>query len=334
MPLLSIVIPVYNTELYLHECLDSVMKQNNGKIEVIIVDDGSTDVSGQICDDYANKHPDFIRVIHKENQGLLLARRTGISAAQGEYVAHLDSDDYLLDGAIETLCDAIENNPCDMAFFDYIYGAGQGKPERTIKIRSEGKITVIHDKTSIIEQFLLGGNFNSIWMKVSRRNAVDFERDYSDYSHVANGEDVLQSLALIDRAKSFLYIPKPLLYYRRDNISMSKMYRLKDYDSFKTVHLEMLKYAKKWDLTKEQFIELKLNMLAKNMVILHQVRKNTSKDDYNELLKTMSTDPYFLDLGDALKSKSISKYYRILYTLISKKTLSIAKLFISVIQSA
>ena len=142
----------------------------------------------------------------------------------------------------------------------------------------------------------------------------------------------MQSLALIDRCDSFLYIPRALYFYRRDNISMSKTYKTKDYDSFKTVNEETLKYGKKWGLSEEQFIELKLRMLSKNMVILHQVRSNSSKEDYNHLLRTMSIDPYFLNLKDALKSKNISKYYRVLFVLISKKMIVPAKAFINLVQ--
>ena len=76
MPKLSIIVPVYNTEQYLCQCLDSIISQDNEQIEIILVDDGSTDNSGTICDQYAERYPDYIRVIHKENQGLLLARRT------------------------------------------------------------------------------------------------------------------------------------------------------------------------------------------------------------------------------------------------------------------
>lgn len=333
MFLLSIVIPVYNAEEYLQQCLDSIINQNNGKIEIVLIDDESKDRSSIICDDYVKKYPQFIKVIHNHNQGSLLSRREGYVFASGKYIAHVDADDYLLEDYIQNICNWLEKQPCDMLFFDYIYGAGEGKPERYIKIRKESNITLIREKNEMINQLLFGGNFNSLWIKVIRKQIVDIEKDYSRFSNVSNGDDVLQSLSLVDRAQSFLYIPKALYYYRRDNISMSKRYQLKDYASFRSVYKEMMEYVKKWELKDEKIVDLKLNMLSNNMVILHQVRKNSPKDKYNELLRTMSTDPYFLDLGDALKSKNISKYYRIIYILISKKMLLSAKLFISVIQS-
>ncbi len=326
MPLLSIVVPVYNTKKYINQCLDSIVNQYNGEFELIIVDDGSTDECPLICDIYADKY-DFIRVIHKENGGLLMARRTGIKEAQGDYIAHVDSDDYLLDGAIKTICDGIKESCCDMLFFDYIYGADSVKPERVIRVREENKNTAYQDKDAIFEQFLLKGNLNAMWMKVTKRAKVDCDTDYSEYRSVANGEDVLQSFALIDRSSSFLYIPKPLYYYRRDNVSMSKVYATKDYYSFRMVNEVMLKYAQKWNFSKEQLQRVYWDILSKNMVILHQVKKN-EPEKFNELLKIMSKDAYFLNLKEALNYEKISSYYKILYRLISKGMISSAKMFI------
>lgn len=93
----SIIVPVYNVEKYLETCIQSVLQQVYTSYELILVDDGSTDSSRLICDRYAEKWPDKIHVIHKENGGPSSARNTGISAASGEYVLFLDSDDYYLD---------------------------------------------------------------------------------------------------------------------------------------------------------------------------------------------------------------------------------------------
>ena len=219
----------------------------------------------------------------------------------------MDSDDYLLDDAVNTICHAIDTAPCDMLFFDYIYGEGQGKPERYIKIRDDSDPAFIDNKGEIIHQFLFGGNFNCVWMKVCSRTVVDSERDYTPFKIVANGEDVLQSLALIDNSLSFLYIPKALYYYRRDNMSMSKVYGTKDYDSFRLVNLETLMYASKWKKSQTDLCNLKALFLGKCMVILHQVRNNSTKQEYFDLMKKMGQDEYFLGLEDALNSPSTSR---------------------------
>lgn len=100
--LVSVIVPVYNVEKYISQCLESLLRQTYKNIEVIMVDDGSKDSSGKICDEYAKKYENF-HVVHKKNAGLGMARNTGLEHIQGEYVAFLDSDDYLEESYIETL---------------------------------------------------------------------------------------------------------------------------------------------------------------------------------------------------------------------------------------
>ena len=111
---ISIVIPVYNVEKYIRKCLDSVVNQTFGDLEIILVDDGSSDSSGDICDEYA-RQDSRINVIHKKNGGLSEARNTGIEVATGEFIAFVDSDDYIALNMIQTLYDNIERDKADIA---------------------------------------------------------------------------------------------------------------------------------------------------------------------------------------------------------------------------
>lgn len=104
---LSIIVPVYNVKDYLKECLESILKAYRGGIEVIVVDDGSTDNSGEICEEYAKKY-DFIKVFHKENGGLSSARNAGINLAKGKYIWFVDSDDYIEDDSIESIIEKVK----------------------------------------------------------------------------------------------------------------------------------------------------------------------------------------------------------------------------------
>ena len=113
----SVVVPVYNVEAYLRECVDSVLCQTMQNFEVILVDDGATDSSGVICDEY-DEQDARIRVIHQPNGGLSVARNTGLDAATGEYVYFLDSDDYIADNTLARLCDKAELEKADVVFFD------------------------------------------------------------------------------------------------------------------------------------------------------------------------------------------------------------------------
>ena len=110
MPKISIIIPVYNTENYLHCCIDSILAQTYTDFELLLIDDGSTDKSSKICDEYAEKDS-RIRVIHKENGGANAARKLGIEKANGEYVIFVDSDDSILQNGIEKLLIISSENP-------------------------------------------------------------------------------------------------------------------------------------------------------------------------------------------------------------------------------
>ena len=100
---LSIVIPVYNVERYLQRCITSILKQDYHDYEIILIDDGSTDSSGRLCDEIREEYPLIIHVIHKKNGGLSSARNAGLTIASGHYIMFLDSDDYLSLSACEEL---------------------------------------------------------------------------------------------------------------------------------------------------------------------------------------------------------------------------------------
>ena len=123
-PLLTVVIPVYNVEKYLKRCVESVLVQGWHNYDIILVDDGSTDKSPQICDDYVKAY-DFISVIHKENRGLSEARNTGISQAKGEYVYFPDSDDWIEPDTFIALAEELESQKFDIISFNREFVKGE-----------------------------------------------------------------------------------------------------------------------------------------------------------------------------------------------------------------
>ncbi len=120
MALVSVIVPVYNTEKYVSRCLDSILGQTLGDMEIICVDDGSTDSSPAILREYAKKDS-RLRVITKENQGLVAARKTGVKEASGKYIGYVDSDDWIEPEMYETLCEYAEASQADMVTSGYIF---------------------------------------------------------------------------------------------------------------------------------------------------------------------------------------------------------------------
>lgn len=119
LPLISVIVPIYKAEDYLPRCIDSILAQTYWNIEVILVDDGSPDRCGEICDEYGQKDA-RVKVIHQENSGTIVARNVGLSIARGEYIGFVDSDDYIEPQMYERLYDCIRSGPYDIVWCDVV----------------------------------------------------------------------------------------------------------------------------------------------------------------------------------------------------------------------
>lgn len=158
--LITVVVPVYNVEKYLKKCIDSIINQTYKNIEIILVDDGSPDNCGKICDEYA-KNDQRIKVIHKENGGLSDARNAGIDVATGEYITFVDSDDYIEENCIEFLYDDIIKDNTDMAIGLHIVRYDDG----TV-IRKRTKKTILEPKETLKRILYDQGIDLSAWAKL------------------------------------------------------------------------------------------------------------------------------------------------------------------------
>ena len=148
MELISVIVPVYNVESYVAKCIESIQNQSYQHLEIILVDDGSTDDSGDICDQYA-AYDDRIKVIHQENGGLSAARNTGIEAANGDYIGFVDSDDYIGLTVYEDMLHLLkENNLDDIAIQGEFCGPGIQKNRLNLKTPEWYVFTVIDMKTN------------------------------------------------------------------------------------------------------------------------------------------------------------------------------------------
>lgn len=116
--LITVIIPVYNTEQYLTTCLDSLLQQTFQDFEVILIDDGSKDKTGEICDEYSSRFPK-IKVIHQKNRGVSAARKIGLEMACGKYIISVDADDWMEEDMLESLFFCAEQNDADITFCDY-----------------------------------------------------------------------------------------------------------------------------------------------------------------------------------------------------------------------
>lgn len=157
--LVTFILPVYNAESTIYRCLDSILKQTYCDYEVIIVDDGSIDNSGKICDSYSLNDNRF-RVVHKENAGVASARQLGVSLASGEYVIHIDSDDWIESNMLSDMMNEISD--ADILVSDYYYNTKNGQTY----VRQVDCTT----SEELLEKIIKGEVFGSLWHKLIRRN--------------------------------------------------------------------------------------------------------------------------------------------------------------------
>ncbi|MDD4312690.1 MAG: glycosyltransferase, partial [Eubacteriales bacterium] len=226
--LFSILVPVYNSEKYLEECFDSVLRQSEQDYELILVDDGSTDGGGAVCDRYRAQSPDRIRVIHQSNQGLILARRAGIAAAKGDYCMFLDADDAYEPKCLSTMRETIERTRADVVIFNnYSYFEEDGSIEPNKAVFADQSEFVGEQKRLIYQELFSSERLNNIWLKAIRTPLLqDDDTDYILYADNPHGEDLLQSLYPLTHAQKIVYRDQVLYRYRRHSSSMTRVMEL------------------------------------------------------------------------------------------------------------
>ena len=244
-PLISVIVPVYNQEKYVAECLDSLLSQAGPCVEFIIINDGSTDSSPSICEECLAKHDANARLIHRENHGLLKTRQFGLEIAEGAYVLFVDSDDRLMSGALEVLTGALESGDADIVLFNATSDDRTQKPLFTYPF-PDGTVFSGEDKYVLYRLLCCTDKLNNIWVKCIRRGLFEDEEVYRDIEGISNGEDLYQSLALTDRAEKLLFLDRVLYYYRVNTASMSRSYNPRHFASEKKVCARRLRYAEKW----------------------------------------------------------------------------------------
>lgn len=207
----SIIIPVYNVEKYLGECIESVLTQSFQSYEIILVNDGSTDTSGDICDEYAKKDK-RIKVIHQENKGLSGARNKGIVSSTGEYLLFIDSDDYIAENSLEKLHDTIGENDIDVVFLEIV----KFLPDGTTQPMNDG----------YVKEKIVNKNQEEVWEHIANINkfpgsacskAVKRSLLSEDMLFVEGliSEDIEWCYRLFGKAVTYSYLEYPFYYYRQ-----------------------------------------------------------------------------------------------------------------------
>lgn len=252
--MISVIIPIYNVAQYLSQCMDSVLTQSYQDLEIILVDDGSTDECPKLCDEYEAKDS-RVRVIHKKNGGLSDARNEGMKMATGEWIYFVDSDDWVTHDAIEKLYQfAVENN-CDVVQGGLYYAYQDHLLYRKAS-KKEQKRTVLERNDAMRELIVNDRVKNFAWGKLYK---TDLIRD-SFFPVGKYFEDSFWQHLVLDRVERYGIIDEPLYFYRQrgDSISGQPSNRLTDLLEGNKTRLDFIreKYPDLLNLMQKKYSEL------------------------------------------------------------------------------
>ncbi len=312
-PLVSVIVPVYNVEKYLIECVDSVINQTYKNLEIILVDDGSTDSSENICDEY-RKIDKRIKVIHKENGGLSDARNVGLKNSNGEFVYFLDSDDYIQTDSLNLLVENINSYNSDFVFFDSVsfFDNSDNLPKQNY-IR-KAYYNCCRGIDMLTELYKNSEYHASVPLMFFRKSFLDEEN--LTFKNGIYHEDELFTFSVYCKAKKVSYLNKPLYNrrYRDNSITLSKK-TLKHFHSMCIVFEEMIQISMNINLTDEDAINKCLVRCALNIFnVFEKLRisdKIKTKNRLNSEKNIIKTQMFFND--KALKFRCYGKIFWVIY---------------------
>lgn len=330
MEKISIIVPIYNVENYLRKCLDSILNQTYKNIEIILIDDGSKDSSGDICDEYALKSKK-IKVIHKENAGLSATRNLGIEISTGDYIAFIDSDDYITEDYCEMLYSALKETDADIACGAYKVVRTDGSVIIDSSIESglcQSEV-VEYKGIEIIKEFLSQKTFkNFVWNKLFKKSVV------CDFQVGINYEDIVFGFKVLSAINKITYVNRNCYFYLKRNSSITATITEKNlqdfgkaiYDRYELINANYpelnnynmyallessLALSIKYVISKRKFKEIEKYVFEFIAIILkytdsHEKEFFASLNDYQKLciyLMRYNTELYFNFLDERQKLK-------------------------------
>ncbi len=303
-PAISVIVPVYNVEKYLPRCIESILNQTFTDFELLLVDDGSPDCCGKICDEYATKD-NRIRVFHKTNEGVSSARNVGLNKAKGKWISFIDSDDWVDENLLDSLFNSAVNNPSDLVISGYIRVSSKCK-----KIMMYEKKTL---KTNQISLDLIESELNKSvkfrmpWGRLFKKDIITSNGIIFN-ENLSLGEDFLFNLQYIMHISSVSIINETSYFYRETVCSLTKKFypieiRIYSCNVFKDILEKLaLKYSN------EKIFNYLFSKQLEN-ILRYSYRFPIIKKD-----RLKSLNYYFENINEKLQ-QNISFPYSIVYSL-------------------
>jgi len=308
---LSFILPIYKVEAYLPQCVDSILSQATEDCEIILVDDGSPDGCGAICDAYAEKET-IVKVIHKPNGGLSDARNAGFDRAEGKYVLFVDSDDYIEPGSVEKILNWIDETDADVAFLlsRKVFPDGSGEPLGENLCRED-----IYGKSREDVLRYLAGRPKfpaSAWGKIYRRAfLVEYGFRFPDDRRLS--EDLQYSLDLFLTAEKFDYLDFPYYCYRQSRAgsicnTISPRYY---FDTFRFITDSAARFAEN-KKAKNETAALALSFAAYEYAIRLWEMQELSGEDREKAFRLLKQYRWVLSYGKSARTRLVDLAVKLL----------------------
>lgn len=299
-PLISVIIPVYNSASFLDKCIESVQSQSYRNIEIIIINDGSTDDSGIIAQRYAEADSRII-IINKRNEGLVFARKSGVDIARGKYIQYLDSDDVLCKKALESLLNRAEETNADIVVAPF-YICADGKIEKSLFFSFTSLSGI-----DFLKAMLMWRMHWCVWSKFHLRSLYQYN---IDRPNISLGEDVILSTQLVFYAQKVVSIDNEIVNYNYTSSSMSHpdSFSKAKYEDFKGYVKWVDNYIVKKGLSDVFEKEIAYFHLKTTLMRLHWKKVADVNGEMNRVISNVRLYPELLDILTKREYKIVTMY--------------------------
>lgn len=324
----SVIIPIYNAEHFLHECLDSILRQSYRIFEIICVNDGSKDRSGCILDEYA-AHDNRIIVIHQENSGVSAARNRAMEVATGDYIMFIDSDDWIEEETINETLQYCISNSLDICSFSYI--SELGKIHTKHALYEDSKV-FDEQATKIVARRIIGpigkelkhplmlDSYGTVWAKLYNSSVIAGLK-FEDLKIIGTAEDSLFNMFAYHKAKRTGYLNRFFYHYRKTNDNAeTKKYRQHLQDKWKVQYRIISNAFQDADSQEALRNRIAINHYGSTLNLL-------SSDNPSKNIKTLYKDPVFSEARNKLNTKDMTLFWRVFFTLIKHEQVTLLIVF-------
>lgn len=318
---ISVLVPVYNVEKSLDRCMESILNQTFKDIEIIMVDDGSTDGSPAICDKYAEKY-NFVKVIHKKNEGLGPTRDRGVREACGEYIYHCDSDDWLKEDLLEKSYEAITKADADVCIFGYdIFTEDNGQIKPYGNVHLEDGLYSSHEEITklFVDNYYNGFIVMSAWNRLYKRSFIVDNELW--FPALRRAQDMAYSMLLFDKLTKVVTLEEALYCY----IIEPGTFKGRSFDEMLEIYQQVngfaSEYFTKWNLLDAQQRTLLDNRTCETIANYASYALITKyPDQKDENLKRLVSDEKIVSLFKSYKNIKGSKFMTLFCTAMKLKS--------------